>query len=49
MKLIGICQEEIASTKSNFLLDRVIGFVDEAGAANVMCLHFGKVYDTGLM
>jgi len=37
------------STQSNFLLDRVIGFVDEAGAVNVIWLHFSKVYDTGLV
>lgn len=43
------------STRSNFFSDRVIGFAnnlsqaDEAGAVNVMCLHFSKVYDIGLI
>lgn len=37
------------STQFNFLLDKVIGFVDKAGTVNVMRLHFSKVYDAGLL
>lgn len=37
------------STQSNFLLDRVIGSVAEAGTVTAMCRHPGEVYDSSLM
>lgn len=41
-----ICQEQIVSTQSNFLFDRLNDFVDKGKAADVIHPDFGRVFAT---